>query len=204
MPLTLYGSPASPFARTVNIASQELGLSDDVRVEAMPVKPTEPNRAYQQVNPLRRVPSLKLEDGTVIVDSPVICEYLAERVGDTRLFARGAPDRWRVLRDYAMARQMAELAVAARYEGFVRPPDRRWDAWTEDLMDKIEAGLGYFNTVLPERGRLTIADIALAVPLDYLTSRFAVCTWLRRAPYLVPWWEPLAARPSFQSTRPVG
>lgn len=204
MAMTLYGSPASPFARTVTVLSHELGLSEDVKIVPKPVKPTEPDREYQTLNPLRRVPALKLEDGTVLVDSPVICEYLAERVGDTRFFARGAPDRWQMLRDYAIARQMAELAVGARYERVLRPEALRWDAWVDDMMDKIAAGLAHFEAAPPNRGRLTIADIALAVTLGYLDFRFPDWDWRSRAPGLVSWVEPIDGRPSMQATKPTG
>lgn len=204
MAMTLYGSPASPFARTVTIVVHELGLADDVAIEATAVKPTAPNVEFQALNPLRRVPALGLEDGSVIVDSPVICEYLADRVGDTRLFAKGSPDHWHVMSDYAIARQMAELAVSCRYEQAVRPEDKQWAAWVDDAFDKIGAGLARFDAAPPSRGRLTIADIALGVTLDYLAFRFASYDWPSRAPALGLWLEPLSTRPSFAATRPSG
>ena len=37
---------------------------------------TKPHAELMQDNPLSKIPTLVLDDGTVIYDSPVICEYL--------------------------------------------------------------------------------------------------------------------------------
>lgn len=204
MTMTLYASGASPFARTVLVAAHELGLAGELAVEATPVKPGEANVAYQALNPLRRIPALRTEDGLVIVDSPVICAYLADKAGDKALFAEDAPDRWQVLTDYAIARQMAELAVGARYELAVRPQALRWDDWVDDHFDKIGAALARYGAEPPQRERLTIADIALAVTLGYLDLRYPDYGWREKAPKLAAWHEPFTTRPSFEATTPQG
>lgn len=201
----LYTAKASPFGRTVEIVAHELGLHEDLEVVATKVTPTDPNVDYQRaVNPLRKIPALKTEEGLVIVDSTVIAEYLCARVGDTRLFARDGADQWAVLSNYALARGAAECAVGARYETAVRPQDKRFDGWVDDQMDKIGATLGHFEANPPAAsGRLTIADIALGALLGYLDFRFADYGWRDRFPGLGEWLKPLAARPSFAATAPV-
>lgn len=199
--MKLYTAKASPFGRTVEIAAHELGLHEDIDIVTTSVTPGQPNREFQALAPLRKIPALELEDGEVIVDSAVIAEYLAARVGDTRLFPVG-PERWTVLTRYAVARGVAEAAVAARYEAMVRPADKRWPGWTEDQMDKIAAALGALNDRPPApSGSLTIADIGLGAALGYLDYRFADWGWRERHPALVAWLEPLEARPSFAATR---
>src|SRR5690606_15569842 len=75
--MKLYYAPASPYARKVRVAANRLG----VNLELVQVNPLAVDNAYGQVNPVNRVPSLKLDDGTVLFDSPVICEYLDATYG---------------------------------------------------------------------------------------------------------------------------
>lgn len=203
--MKLYTAPATPFGRTVEIVVHELGLKEAVEVVATPVKPTEPNKGFQAIAPLRRIPALRLDDGTVLVDSAVISEFLAVHARDTGLFAHDRPERFTVLSDYAMARGMCECAVSTRYEEAVRPQEKRWPAWSEDMMDKVDGGLAYFEaSSLPEDGRLTIAKISLGALLGYLDFRFAHKDWRRAYPKLAAWFAVMNERPSFAATAPRG
>ncbi|RAI00255.1 glutathione S-transferase [Acuticoccus sediminis] len=201
--MQLYSVVNSPFGRTVTIVADELGLTEDIEVVPTSVKPTAPNVEFQAVNPLRKIPALKTEDGLVIVDSPVIVEYLCARVGDTRMLGRGKPDEWLIRTQYAMARGAAEAAVAARYETFARPQEKQWDAWLADLLDKVGATLSIFEAAPPAGGgSLTVADISLAVLLGYLDFRFDDLNWRASYPALAEWLKPIEARPSFTATKP--
>ncbi|MBJ3776675.1 glutathione S-transferase family protein [Acuticoccus mangrovi] len=200
--MKLYSTPATPFGRTVEVVAHELGLHEDIEVIATKVAPTNPNLEYQQFAPLRKIPALVTEEGKLIVDSPVIAEYLAARVGDTALFAQGQPSHFDVMTRYAIARGATECCVASRYEIAVRPPELRWDKWIEDQFDRVGAALTMFEATPPTSGgRLTIADISLAVLLLYLDFRFDDYGWRSRYPTLVAWLEPIAARPSFVATK---
>ena len=87
-------SPLSPFARKVRIAAIELGLIDRIEFVAAKVVPGEPNDAYvKDVNPLKKLPALILDNGEVIVDSYVIAEYLDELAGGGKLIPASGPDK---------------------------------------------------------------------------------------------------------------
>ena len=45
--------------------------------------------AYAAINPMRRVPALALDDGTVITESVAICRYFEALNPDPPLFGRG-------------------------------------------------------------------------------------------------------------------
>ena len=201
--MKLYHSPASPFVRKVRIAALELRLDDRIELVSVAVAPAKPNPDYAaEVNPLRKVPALATDDGQVIFDSAVIVEYLAAEAGDTTLFPNG-PQRWRVLTRHALANGMCESAVQMRYETFLRPPEQRWDAWTEDHRDKIAAGLAAFEMAPPEPGSpLDVASIALGACLGYLDFRFPQDEWRSRCPRLATWFEVAAGRRSFVETAP--
>ena len=201
--MKLYSVTMSPFGRTVAIVADELGLTEDIEAVATVVKPTAPNLEFQAKNPLRKIPALETEDGLVLVDSVLIVEYLCARVGDTRMLGRGGPEEWRIRTQYALARGAAECAVGARYETFVRPADKQWDAWEADQMDKIGATLASFEASPPASGgSLTVATIALACLLEYLGFRFPDLGWETKYPGLAAWLKPIAARPSFVATKP--
>ena len=70
----LYHLWLSPFSRKVRIVLAEKGLEFEIRVE----KIWERRPEFLGMNPAGQVPVLVEDDGTTIVDSGVICEYLEE------------------------------------------------------------------------------------------------------------------------------
>ena len=50
-------------------------------------------------NPLSMVPTLVLDDGSTLFDSPVICEFLDQRHRGARMLPSSGEARWLVLRD---------------------------------------------------------------------------------------------------------
>ena len=79
--MKLHASTTSPFARKVNIVALETGLAP--RIEKIPAAAHPVNRsaALVAVNPLGQVPVLETDDGAVLYDSRVICEYLDTLAG---------------------------------------------------------------------------------------------------------------------------
>src|ERR1700685_2027735 len=76
LPMKLHWSPRSPFVRKVMVVVHELGLADRITCVRTVAATIKPHAALMQDNPLSKIPTLVLDDGTVIYDSPVICEYL--------------------------------------------------------------------------------------------------------------------------------
>ncbi len=74
--MKLYGNAASPFVRKALIIAHELGIKLEV-VKTIPAG----NEEFRRINPLGKVPALVLDDGSVLIDSPVICEYLNQYGG---------------------------------------------------------------------------------------------------------------------------
>ncbi|WP_075221087.1 glutathione S-transferase family protein [Acuticoccus yangtzensis] len=201
--MKLYSKTLSPFGRTVSIVALELGLAEDIEEIDTTVKPTAPNTAFQALTPMRKIPALATDDGLVLTDSPVIVDYLCARVGDKRVLGRGTPAEWKIRADYALTRAATECAVAGRYETAVRPADKVWDAWVDDLADKVRAVLAVLEAAPPDHGgALTVADISLGVLLEYLDGRYGGL-WRADHPNLVAWLAPLSAHPSFVATKPT-
>ena len=74
--MRLWHNPASPFARKVRIVARETGQLARIEEIAVMVSPVSPNADLAVHNPLIKVLALQTDDGKVLYDSSVICEYL--------------------------------------------------------------------------------------------------------------------------------
>ena len=91
--MKLHWSPRSPFVRKVMIAAYELGLADRIACVRTVVATTRPHAPLMEENPLSKIPTLILDDGTVLYDSPVICEYLDSLHSGRKLVPRDGKER---------------------------------------------------------------------------------------------------------------
>ena len=70
--MKLYFSPTSPYVRKVSVTASELGIKLEHELVAVHSMTND----YGKINPVNRIPALGLDDGSVMFDSRVICEYL--------------------------------------------------------------------------------------------------------------------------------
>lgn len=207
--MKLMHSSTSPFVRRVRAAAIELGLADRLELEPIQVAPGRRNEAYaEQVNPLRKIPALVLDDGeTVLVDSTVICQYLDDLAGGGRLIPAAGADRWRVLTQQAIAQGMTEAIVLARYETGLRPQPLRWTEWITDQQDRFWSGLAWFErrserALPPVASDIDVSQLALACCLGYVDLRFPDLEWSSRFPRAGAWYQAISRRPSLARTDP--
>lgn len=196
--LTLRSSPASPFGRKVKIVALELGLMD--KVEVVATDTTDPNDALRQQNPLGKIPTLVLEDGTTLFDSRVIVEYLDHLAGGGKIIPAGE-GRFTQLRLQALADGLADAALLQVYEVRFRAEELRSEAWVANQAGKVSRALTALESVPPVlSARPMVGEIALACALGYLDLRFAG-TWRADYPKLVTWLDAFAATsPAFEAT----
>lgn len=199
--MKLHYSPASPYVRKVNVCAEELGLAPRIEIVPTKVVPSEPNREYGKVAPLMKVPSLELDDGTVLFDSIVICEYLDSLAGG-KLFPAAGDARWKALRLHALADGILDASILARYENFLRPAELRWQAWTQGQLAKVDQGLDFLEGCAGELKGLDIGSISVGCALGYLDFRYADRDWRGKHPKLAAWFEAISKRESFRRTVP--
>lgn len=200
--MKLFHSPFSPFVRKVMVVAHELGLVG--RIECLPgaAHPTQRDQTVLSHNPLAQVPTLIDDDGRVLADSRVICEYL-DTVGAGTLFPKSVPARWIALGDQSLADGLLDAALLIRYERTVRPETERSDAWIAGQNAKIESVLGTFEERAESfTDRLDIGTISVGCALGYLDLRFADRHWRDGAPKLAAWERDFGERPSMTATRP--
>lgn len=196
--LVLRSSPASPFGRKVKMAASVLGLQD--RIEIVAADTNDPAEPLRQQNPLGKIPTLVLEDGTTLFDSRVIVEYLDHLAGGG-IFPAGK-ERFAQLRLQALADGLCDAALLQVYETRFRPEEGRNAAWVANQAGKVERALAALEAAPPGfDDKPQIGEIALACALGYLDLRFAG-TWRVDHPRLVAWLDAFAAKvPSFEATR---
>jgi glutathione S-transferase len=202
--MKLYYSSTSPFVRKVMASAHEAGIAERLELLTTKVVPSEPNRDYARVAPLIKVPALVRDDGMVLFDSIVICEYLDSISKGAKLFPAGGDARWKALRLNALADGLLDAAVLTRYENFVRPAERRWKEWTEGQLTKVDQSLDFLEANSGDLEGVTIGTIAVGCALGYLDFRYQDRPWRNARPKLAAWYEGMAKRASFEKTVPKG
>lgn len=200
--MRIYYSPASPFVRKVTVCAAELGLT----LEHLPAAAHPINRDHRIVadNPLGQVPTLFTDDGHVLYDSRVICEYLDTLAGGGRLFPAPGPARWRALTEQSLADGLLDAGLLARYEELTRPPGQRSETWRNGQFDKIRCALDEMEKRAAGFGdRCDIGTITVGCALGWLDFRFGDLAWREGRPALAAWFERFDARPSMAGSRPA-
>jgi glutathione S-transferase len=194
-------SPTSPFVRKVNVLLHETRLADQVRLQTVDGW-AEPE-ALTAENPLSMVPTLVLDDGSTLFDSPVICEFLDQMHRGARMLPSSGEARWQVLRDQALADGILDCAVLVFVEVNKRPEGKRWDWWLELKRRAIRRALASLEQHAPDIGsRVDLGSISIAVALAYLDLRGAVGEWRDTCPKLAAWFAVFSERPSMRATAP--
>jgi glutathione S-transferase len=109
--MKLLWSSRSPFVHKVMVAAHEVGVADRISTERVVVAADKPNANVMAMNPLNKIPTLLLEDGTLLYDSRVICEYLDSLHDGPKLHPSDQAFRWRVLRRQALGDGLLEIMI---------------------------------------------------------------------------------------------
>jgi len=198
--MKLHWSPSAPFARKVMVAAHALGLAGAIQCVRSPVGPTRLNPSVMESNPLNKVPTLLLEDGSALYDSRVICEYLDALAGGGSLFPRDPETRWHALRRQCLADGLVDVIILRRDEHF-RGEGHRSSAHAEAFAAKVRAALDAMEAeaaALAVEG-MDVGDIAMGVALAYLDFRAPELRWREGRSGLVRWEERIAAHPAMQA-----
>lgn len=196
--LILHWSPRSPYVRKVMVCAHELGLVDRLTLVRSVAAMLKPNPELMKDNPLSKIPTLVREDGRVLFDSVVICEYLND-LAEGPLFPREGEARWDALRWHALGDGLLDNLILWRNE-------RERSAPLAPLMEafetKVRACLEWLDREAEALAPapLSIGTIAIGCALGYLDFRFSGYDWRKMAPRLAGWQAQLAQRPSFRAT----
>ncbi len=202
--MKLHWSPRSPFVRKVMIVAHETGLLDRIDCTRTMVAMTRPTPELMKDNPLSKIPTMILDDGSVLYDSAVICEYLDTLHDGARLFPTEPKARWTALRRQTLGDGLLDHLLLWRNER-ERPEQQQSKLFMAAYQMKMEATLKVFEEEVPELEKtpFNIGHIAYAVAAAYLDFRFAHIDWRAGRKRLAAWHSTIAARPSMRTTEPI-
>jgi len=201
--MILIGQYDSPFVRRVAIALHHYGLPFEHR----PWSVWGDAAQIAQYNPLRRVPTLLLEDGSALVETFAILDSVDELASATNAHAlvpRSGKARREVLRVAALAGGIADKAVTLLYSALdLMQPSA---IWTERCQTQILESLALLES---ERARhespywfgeaLSHADIALACSYRFTREAHPALLTPEHFPKLAAQAARCEALPEFQA-----
>jgi glutathione S-transferase len=174
--MKLYDGGRAPNPRRTRIFLAEKGITlpiEQVDLAALAQMSAE----YAAINPLKRVPALVLDDGTVLTESIAICRYFEALKPDPPLFGRGALEVARI----EMWNRRLELHLLFPVSHVFRnshPAMKEMEvpqvpAWAEankprimEFLDILERNLR--NRPFAAGDRFSVADITGLVAVDFM------------------------------------
>lgn len=202
--MKLLAALISPYTRKVRIFLAEKKIDCDM--ELVDVQPVEnPVNAH---NPLGKIPTLVLDDGTTLYDSRVIVEFLDSVSPISRLIPDGTRDRVAVRRWEALADGVLDAGILVRYEG-LRDKKEQSKAWVDKQLARMHRGMMQMEADLEGRNwchgdRYSLADIAVGCCLGWADFRKpGGLDWKAEYPAVAKHYQKLMERSAFADTVPV-
>ena len=167
--MILIGQYDSPFVRRVAIALRLYGVDYEHR----PWSTFGDADRIAPFNPLRRVPTLVLDNGEVLIESTAILDHLDELVGPARAMIADSGDRRRAaLKVSALATGLADKAVSLIYERMLhQTTSDQWIARCRTQISDVLTALDADRAGKAERfwfgDAIGHADVAVACALRF-------------------------------------
>jgi glutathione S-transferase len=200
----ILGVALSPFVRKTRVFCAEKGFE----VENVPVFPGSPDPEYRKKSPLGKIPCYEDEEGFVVPDSSVICEYLESIHPTPALYPADPKQRARAswYEEYADTK-LLEATIVPFVQRVVNPKfmgKEADEAAIQKMIDEVQPDVfAYLEGELGDRqylvgNQLTIADIATASPFVNMQHGGETID-AARYPTLAAYVERIHARPSFKA-----
>jgi glutathione S-transferase len=204
--MKLHGTSGSPYVRKVMITGIEAGLDDEIEnlTPSVSVWVDAGDAGVSEENPLGKIPVLIARDGSTLIDSSVICEYLASLAPEKNFLPPSGDERWRVLNFQALAQGTMDAMIFRALETSVRPEPYGWMDWADRQTAKISRALDRFDqmAVEGEIGPVNLGSITLGSALGYLEQRQGDTSWRSTRPRLARWFDGFKIRRSMETTIP--
>jgi glutathione S-transferase len=202
--MKLYTAARAPNPRRVRWVMAEKGIEGIELIDYALHLNEHKNDELRAISPMLHVPTLVLDDGTVIGESLAICRYLESLHPEPNLFGTDAKETALI----EMWTRRAEMYVAtplmlavrhlhpalATIENQSKEVGEAHLASAQKMLAHFEARLGESPYLGAER--ITIADIVAMAAMDFAR----MIRWRPNAeetPHLAHWYEGMRARPAF-------
>jgi len=162
--MKLYYSPGA-CSMAPHIVLREAGYKFDLEKVDIPNKKTASGNDFWKINPKGYVPALQLDDGQVLTEVGVICQYLADQKSESGLAPKlGTMERYRLMEALNFAASEVHKQIGALFNPKMTPEmkevqlgviERRLNALEKSLEgkqyatgDKFSVADAYLFTVL--------------------------------------------------------
>lgn len=202
--MKLIGMLDSPFVRRVAISLDILGMPFEH--EAVSVFST--FARFQAINPVVKAPTLICDDGTLLMDSNLILQYV-ESTGTASLFAADPVTRQHEFRALGLALAACEKSVQIVYEKNLRPQEAQYAPWIARVSGQLLAAYAALEHEVASRPALfsssiTQAAITTAVAWQFTQSMLAGVVPAASHPALVALSARLEGSAAFLKYPPTG
>jgi glutathione S-transferase len=191
--MNLYYAPGA-CSLAPHIVMREAGLPVELKKVDLKAKQFE-GGDYKAVNGKGYVPAVKLDDGTVLTEAPVIMQYLADQKPDAGLAPKpGSMERYRL-------QEWLNFITSELHKGmgnFFNPA--LTEEWRKAVTDRLGLRFDWLARQLEGKqylmgDKFTVADAYLFVILNWAApSKFDLGRW----PVLQDYHKRVAARPKVQ------
>src|SRR5256886_5297186 len=171
--MKLYYAPGA-CSMAPHVVLREAGYNFALEKVDIPAKKAAGGEDYSKINPKGYVPALKLDDGQVLTEVQVICQYLADHKADSGLAPKaGTMERYRLMEMLNFTASEVHKQIGALFNPKMTPEmkevqlayiERRLNALGEMLGGKQDASGGRFSNAgghplpTPHQGRLPTTD----------------------------------------------
>jgi glutathione S-transferase len=194
--MKLYYAPGA-CSMAPHVVLREAGYKFDLEKVDIPNKKTAGGEDYWKINPKGYVPALKLDDGQVLTEVQVICQYLADHKADSGLAPEaGTMERYRLMEMLNFTASEIHKQIGALFNPKMTPEMKEVQlAYVErrlNTLEKLLEGKQYASG-----GKFSIADAYLFTILNWTgLHKIDLAKW----PNIKAFQARIAARPKVQET----
>ena len=135
--MQLIGMLDSPYVRRVAVSLKVLGLSFDLDQ----VSVFRHFEKFSSINPVVKAPSFITDDGTVLMESSLILEHIAQLAPRSLMPADRAAHET-ALRQIGLALAGCEKTVSILYERNLRPAEKQHQPWLDRVLGQLLLAYG--------------------------------------------------------------
>mgnify|MGYP003611306450 CR=1 FL=1 len=193
--MKLIGMLDSPYVRRVAISLELYG----VPFEHQSLSVFSTFSEFAQINPVVKAPTLVLDDGTVLMDSSLILDYLeALAPADKKLLAQLPAARAHDLQVLGLALAACEKSVQIVYEHNLRPAEKLHAPWLDRISGQLLAAYSLLEKQLGNSAAIDQATLTAAVAWSFSQYTVASVVKADAFPNLKRLAERLEQHPAFK------
>lgn len=201
--MVLIGMLDSPYVRRCAVSMKLMGVAFEHR----PVSVFRDFDEFRKINPVVKAPSLICDDGSVLMDSTLILDYIEATVSsERRLTPLELGQRREALRLTGLALAAADKCVQIVYEKEQRPRSKLHEPWFDRVVGQANAAFAELEPAAArakswlQGARLNSADVAVACAWRFGQFYNADEVPASRYPALVAYSRRAETLPEFAST----